>query len=283
MMPMSDETNLPTLKRFSSRILLLELAVPVLSFGGVILALLFSGPESAFDIRYFALGCVMGSVALAYLAWIRPRKDIVALTTPVYSVLFFVVPSDFAVNVILELLYAVSLTILLIRLKVRFGTATEPGMGGKRSLEEPLKTYCETIRGQANGLNPEVAHSAAVVFARFARGDYQEAAQVAGAAETDLAKTQGWPLLITAFDIVREQALFLEESKDRPEQFIEFSASDTGLLAKSLPRSDRLNERYEVSLDNALLLLFAVAWAASEKDQRALLGGQSFALKLFAS
>ena len=282
MMPMSDETTLPTLQKFSCLLLLLELAVPVLSFGGVILALLFSGPESAFDIRYFAIGCVLGSFALAYLAWIRPRKDIVALTTPIYSVLFFVVPSDFAVNFILELLYAVSLTILLIRLKLRFGPATESGMFRERSLEEPLKTYCETIHGQATGLDPEVAHYAAVAFARFARGDYREAAQVAGAALADLANAQSWPLLITAFNIVREQALSLEESADRPEQFIEFSASDTGLLAKSLPRSDRLNDRFEVSLDNALLLLFAAAWTASEKDRAALLVGQGFALKLFA-
>jgi len=279
---MSDETTLPIISKAGSLILLLELAVPILSFGGVILALLFSGPESAFDIRYFAIGCVMGSFALAYLAWIRPRKDIVALTTPIYSVIFFVAPSDFAVNFILELLYALSLTILLIRLKLRFGTVMESDMFREKSLEEPLKSYCETIRGPVTGLSPEVAHYAAVAFARFAGGDFREAAQVAGTALADLANAQSWPFLITAFGIVREQAVSLEESKDRPEQFIEFSASDTGLLAKSLPRPDRLNDRFEVSLDNALLLLFAVAWTASENDRKVLLVGQGFALKLFA-
>ena len=141
-------------RKAGQTILLLELAVPVCSFGGALLALFFSGMGSTVDIRYFAAGSVAASFALAYLAWIRPHKDIVALTTPIYAILFFVVPSDFSVNIILELLYAVSLTILLVRMKLRFGAAPESGMAGGKSLEEPLKTYCETVREQATGLEP---------------------------------------------------------------------------------------------------------------------------------
>lgn len=280
---MTDKPSPQIILKSGFRIQLLELAVPVLSFSGVLLALLFSGPESPVDIRYFSIGCVVGSFILAYLAWIRPRKDIVALTTPIYSVLFFVAPSDFAVNFILELLYSVSLTILLIRLKVRFGAATESDMAKEKSLEDPLKTYCETVRGQVDGLSPEVSHYAAIVFARFAAGDYREAAQAADAAKDALAYTNPGPLPATAFDIAREQAMLLEESADRPEQFIEFSVSDAGLLAKPLPPADLINDRFEVSLDNALLFLYAVAWNISVKDRSHLLGVQGFALKLFAS
>jgi hypothetical protein len=282
MMQMSGKKTPQTLRITSFTILLLELAVPALSFGGALLALFFSGMGSTVDVRYFAAGCVIGSFVLAYLAWIRPHKDIVALTTPIYSFLFFVLPSDFAVNIILELLYAASLTILLVRMKFRFGAAPESGRTTGKALEEPLKTYCETVREQMAGVSPEVAHYAALGFARFAQGDYREAAHMAEAAMAELEYTNPWPLLVTAFAIVREQGLLLEDSSDQPDQFIDFSAPDAGLLAKSLPPEDKFTIRFEVSLDNALLLLFAVAWNASAKDQPLLLTGQGFALKLFA-
>ena len=43
--------------------------------------------------RIASAGCIIASFILAYLAWIRPKKDIVALTTPMYSIIFFVLPS----------------------------------------------------------------------------------------------------------------------------------------------------------------------------------------------
>ena len=259
-----------------------ELAVPAFSFGGAILALFFSGTGNTLDVRYFALGCVISSFVLAYLAWIRPRKDIVAMTTPIYSIIFFVAPSEIEVNLILELLYATSLTILLVRLKYRFGPAPQSGIAKGNDLDEPLMGYCTSVSGHLSGVNPTVGHLAAVGFIRFAQGDYREVIPVADTALVELPREVSLSSLVTAFKIIREQARLLDESADQPEQFIEFSASDAGLLAKSLPRSDRLNDHFDVSLDNALLLLFAAAWAASEKDHPTLRIGQGFALKLFA-
>ena len=279
---MSGENTSGMNKRTHSTILLLELAIPILSFGGAGLALLVSGMGNTIDVRYFAIGCVIGSFLLAYLAWIRPNKDIVALTTPIYSFLFFVLPSDAAVNIILEVLYAASLTILLVRLKFRFGAAKVPEHDGKTALEEPLKTYCETLSMPSTGLSPVAAHAAAIVFARFAQADYQEAAQVAGDAMTDRESGEPWPLLATAFAIVREQALLLEESVDQPEQFTDFSLEDTGFLARPGAKNEKTRARFERALDNALVLLYAAAWNASAKDRALLLTGQSFALKLIA-
>jgi hypothetical protein len=204
------------------------------------------------------------------------------MTTPIYSIIFFIAPSEIEVNLILELLYAMSLTILLVRLKYRFGPAPQSGIAKGNDLEEPLKGYCTSVSEYLSGVNPIVGHLAAVGFIRFAQGDYREVIPAADAALVDLPRDDSLSSLVTAFKIIREQAWLLDESADQPEQFIEFSASDTGLLVKSQPRSDRLNDRFDVSLDNALLLLFAAAWAASEKDHAGLLVGQSFALKLFA-
>ncbi|MDD1687559.1 hypothetical protein [Methanoregula sp.] len=280
---MSDKNSPCILQKPDTFLHPLELAVPVLSLGGVLLAMLFSGPESPIDVRYFAAGCIISSFILAYLAWIRPRKDIVALTTPIYSFLFFVAPSDFAVNFVLELLYAVSLTILLIRLKMRFGAATEYGLSREKTLEEPLKTYCETISRQANDISPGSGHYAAVAFARFAQGDYRLAADVADAALAEMGNNSPSPVLATAFSIIREQGLLLEESAESPAEFIEFSSQDSDVLARSLPPANKRNDCYEVSLDNALLFLYAAAWTASLKDRPLLLTGQGFAQKLFAS
>ena len=100
----------------------MEIAIPLFSFGGAVMAILFQIQGISLDFRIPAFGCVLASCFLAYLAWIRPKKDIVALTTPIYSFIFFIVPTDYSTGVVLQLLYAVSLTILLVRLKVRFGT-----------------------------------------------------------------------------------------------------------------------------------------------------------------
>ncbi|NMB78589.1 MAG: hypothetical protein GYA23_05790 [Methanomicrobiales archaeon] len=232
------------------------------------------------DVRIFAIGCVIGSLILAYLAWIRPQKDIVALSTPIYSFLFFVAPSDVSVTIFLELLYAVSLTILLIRLNLRFGEAPESGRSGETVLKDPLKSYCETVRGNGGEISHEVAHFAAVVFARFAQGEYLAAVSVADAATADIEGNSTFPALKTAFCIVREHAILLEESAGQPDAFLEFSTPDAGALAKPLPPQNKINDRFEVSLENALLLLFAAAWNGSEKDRLLLLNGQSFAQKL---
>jgi hypothetical protein len=281
MMQMGKETTQETPARAGYWIPLLELAVPVLSFGGAFLALFFSGLGSTVDIRYFAAGCVMASCILAYLAWIRPRKDIVALTTPLYSFLFFIMPSEITIDLVLEFLYAVSLTILLIRLKFWFGAAPADGMAEGNCLEEPIRGYCGKVREHAAGLSPAAAHRAAAGVIWFAQGEYRKVAEAADAALAD-PDCSGRPVLATAFAIIREQALQLEDSKDQPEQFIEFTADDAGVLAKPLPPEDNINNRFEVSLENALLLLYAIAWNASEEDHPVLLSAQGFALKLIA-
>ncbi|MFA4860715.1 hypothetical protein [Methanoregula sp.] len=263
-----------------STILYLELAVPALSFGGAFLALFFSGIGSTLDIRYFAMGCVISSFVLAYLAWIRPRKDIVALSTPIYSIIFFVAPSDIAVNLVLELLYATSLTILLVRLKHRFGAVHLSDAHKRNVLEDSLNGYCDSVNAQVSGLNPAIVHYAAAGFIRFAQGDYRDVVTVADVAIAEIVDAEYHPAISTAFAIMREQALLLDASADQPEHFIEFSETDISLLVKPLPPKDKSRERFEVMLENALLLLFAAAWNGSEKEHPLLLTGQSFAVKL---
>jgi hypothetical protein len=256
----------------------LELAVPLLSFGGAFLAVFFYFSGTPVDYRATILGCMLASWVLAYLAWIRPRKDIVALSTPVYSFIFFAVPTDLSSTLVLELLYATSLTLLLVRLKYRFG---EPGisLSDRKDLAEPLRTYVTNTQATCEGITTETAHNAALVFVRFAEGNYGDAVRVAGTAAGQMEDVGEAPCIVRAFRIVREHASLLDTSSPRPQTFLTFTPDDTAQLAKTGPFSSG-DKEFDMALDNALLLIFSVAWTASERDRAHLLVCQPFAQKL---
>ncbi|MFH0967092.1 MAG: hypothetical protein V1862_05365 [Methanobacteriota archaeon] len=256
-----------------------ELAIPVLSFGATFVGVLlvqmgFEIAENNF--QYFALGCVIGSCLLAYLAWCRPRKDIVALSTPIYAAIFFAAPIDYLPGLTLQVLYSVSLTILLIRLKYRFGTLHTAVSLGKE-LETPLKAYAGQTRDAVSSVSPESAHRAAVIISQFARGGYRE---VARSAETAISQPGGVPVLVRAFAIVLEQALTLEGSLPRPEPYRAFLPEDEGLLANPLHPEYSEDRKFDAQLDNALLLLFSAAWYGAEADRPHIMSCQAFLLKL---
>jgi len=259
----------------------LELAVPLLSFGGALLAIIFWIGNVPLDFRISILGCVLASWVLAYLAWIRPKKDIVALSTPLYSFIFIAVPTDVFSSVILELLYAASLTILLVRLKYRFGRHSTAAFAVKE-LADPLKTYVEQTSGSCAGTSPETGHSAAVIFVRFAEGNYGEAARESGAAAGKLEDTGDTSCLTRAFTIIGEHAALMDRSLPPPQNFLTFYPEDTELLAKPVPVSPVNDQEFYTTLDNALLLAFSAAWTASGQDRPHLLACQAFAQKLMS-
>jgi uncharacterized membrane protein YeiH len=64
---------------------LLTYAIPVVSFGGILAAILLQETGVIADAGTFAGGCVAGSFMLGYLAYIKQKKDIVALCAPIYE------------------------------------------------------------------------------------------------------------------------------------------------------------------------------------------------------
>ncbi|MGB8219986.1 MAG: hypothetical protein WCE46_06335 [Methanoregula sp.] len=261
-----------------------DILVPVLSFGGAALAILVWTNGIAIDLRFTAAGCVIASIVLAYLAWVRPKKDIVALTTPIYALIFFAVPLDDAVaTIILELLYAVSLSILLVRLKYRFGKPAA-SITEKGELSGPLKEYVDRTHQACARLPTAAAHRAALAFLRFAAGDYGDVPPEAHEGVRELEGSGCAPAFTTAFEIVAEQAETTEMSRSRPSRYKEFTASDAGLLARPLqPRKksdDGYDPAFDAALDNALLLLFAAGWTSSEADRTHLCRAEAFAAKV---
>jgi hypothetical protein len=259
----------------------LEYAVPLLGFGGALLAILFWITDAQVDYRISIFGCVFSSCVLAYLAWIRPKKDIVALSTPIYSFIFLGFPLEPFSVVVLDMLYAISLTALLVRLKYRFGVSRAPVVD-KKELLDPLKSYVERTRDVFGATGTEPAHSAAVVFVRFAEGEFLAASRGAESAIAHLSDASAPRSLQSAFAIVKEQAERLDKTLPQPESFLVFPQEDAPLLAKIPDPKYGRSEEYDTALENALLILFACAWTASEIDRPHLLQCQAFAQKLLA-
>jgi hypothetical protein len=268
----TDSTKAPWFERY------LEIAVPLVSFGVTFAGILLWQAGITIGFQYFSAGCLAGSCILAYLAWIRPRKDIVALSTPLYAFIFFVVPTEYAPAVMLQVLYAASLTILLVRLKYRFGETTRSSTG-ETFLPGSLRAYVDRVAGAVPVLSPEQARLTGSVVVRFSTGEYAEAARLADRAGDQLAGVDGTGVLIQALAIVSEQAATTDRCAPRPEAFLTFSPAQEPLLAHPVPAGTDREPAYTVTLYNALLVLFAAAWLGAPADHD-LLVCRTFAQKL---
>jgi hypothetical protein len=254
----------------------LEFAIPIIAFGATLIGVLLWNMGFPIYFPFFGIGCLISSCLLAYLAWIRPKKDIVALSTPIYAIIFFAGPTDFSAGLTLQLLYAVSITLLLVRLKYRFGTSHTAVSLGKE-LASPLKMYAGQTSEALNRVSPEAAHQAAIVISQFAQGEYRQVARVAGAVS---GQPDGIPAVERAFTIVHEHSLILDKSLPRPEPYRAFLPEDEGLLANPPHPEYSEDRKFDAQLDNALLLLFSAAWQGAEADRSHLLSCQAFLLKL---
>jgi hypothetical protein len=260
----------------------LELAVPLFSFGGIAIAFLILGQGYLQAFRIASAGCIIASIILAYLAWIRPKKDIVALTTPLYSVILFVLPSDLVPDLILPILYAISLTILLVRLKYRFGKpGTAVTMG--KELGGSLKNYIDQTREALKNTSPDTAHIATLAFVQFAQGDFAKVTRISETVTGNDDNPMRDQCVARAFSIVKEHAALLDKALPRPYTYEVFNPEHADLLAKHMPPGQDDDHEFYLALDNALLLLYSAAWNGSEQDRPHLLARQPFAQKLMSS
>jgi hypothetical protein len=96
----------------------LWLFVPALSWGGILAGLLI--PFSPPYLSLGAYGCTLASLAIAALALRKKKKDIVSLCVPIFALLIFITPLETPPGLAMEILYAATLTGLVIRLEKRF-------------------------------------------------------------------------------------------------------------------------------------------------------------------
>jgi hypothetical protein len=86
---------------------------------GIAIAVLLESLHLIQDAGGFHRGCVARGFLRDYLAWIKPRRDIVALFAPLCVVIIFVVPLEMNPNLLLQVLFSASITILVVRLHYR--------------------------------------------------------------------------------------------------------------------------------------------------------------------
>jgi hypothetical protein len=259
----------------------LSIAIPVISFGGTGLGVLLEWQGFIADAGSFYWGALAGSFLLAYLAWIKPRKDIVSLLAPLYGVIIFVIPLEMKPTVLLQLLFDASLTILVIRLNIRFSTPPAKDRD-EDPMEKFLYAYMNRITPNFRSIDRDTAHEIASAVLSFKFGIYQNAI---GSADKAIARLKGEEALSSlrkALTIIRDRAESLQVSMVKSYSEKTFSADDFQYLAVVLPPG--LIESPETfTLDNALVLCYAVAYLCSPDDGQMLDEHQNFVIQILSS
>ena len=111
--------NIQTLKTLPKHEIHLSLLIIVLAWGGLVLAVLLQYAGIISDAAHHPWGCVFASFVLGYLAYIKPRRDIVTLCTPIYAITIFF-GFEASSSLMLQILYAMTLMAILLRLHLSF-------------------------------------------------------------------------------------------------------------------------------------------------------------------
>lgn len=254
--------------------------VPALSFGGLALGLGLQAAGIIRDAGDFWYGSFAASLLLGYLAYRKPRKDIVSLCAPLFGFLIFVTPLETKPGVLLQILFAISITALVIRHERKFprspdGTGgpdgsptTTHGVGTR--MEQYLDDYIERLRPLFSNVGKKAAHEVASVFFSFKFGLYENAVSEADSAASLLPPGgESETALRKALAIIRERSVNLRDSdisKPMEDSFVEW---ERAYLAMVVPE-DRIEDKETFQLHNALLLLYAVASLRSPDDEEAL-------------
>jgi hypothetical protein len=107
-------------------------AIPHSASGGIALAVIVVNAGSITDAGIFAWGCVGGAALLGYLAYINQRCGIVSLCAALIAVFILVVPREYAPILLTQVLFAISITILVMQLNLKSGSpdTTKGGSDG---------------------------------------------------------------------------------------------------------------------------------------------------------
>jgi hypothetical protein len=258
--------------------ILLSISVPVLCFGGAALGMLLWQGEYIRDPGSFYWGNLAGSVLLAYLAWQKPRKDIVSLLAPVYAVIIFLVPLENKPTVLLQLLFGASLTILVVRLNLLFSTPLVK-KHGEDPMEKYLYDYMHRITPLYRGIDRETAHEIASAVLSFKFGLYPNTINSAENAIRRLTGEGPIATLRRALIVIRDRAANLEQSEVKRYSPETFNPGEDSYLAVNLP-PEKIDNREDFTLDNSILLCYAVAYLYSPDDGQVLDEHQNFVLQV---
>ncbi|OPY41288.1 MAG: hypothetical protein A4E40_00637 [Methanoregulaceae archaeon PtaU1.Bin059] len=278
-LPTTAQRN-PDLQR-KKKEMQLTLAVPICAFGGLGLAILLQDTGIIADAADFYWGSVAASVILAYLAYLKPRRDIVSLFAPFYALLIFIVPLETKASLLLQALYALSITLLLVRLHYRFSTPkTVPKE--EDPMEKYLYDYIHRMTPFLRVIDPATAHEIASAVLSFKFGLYAKVVTDVRKAASRLPKDRTGEVIGKALSILSDRARALEEARVGEFSPVKFDAGDLPYLPVVLG-DDQVYDKDTLALDNALLLLYTAAYLQSPDDGQSLDEHQNFVIQILES
>jgi hypothetical protein len=263
------------------RDLILSIAVPAFSFGGTGVGILLEEFGYIENAGLFYWGCLIGSFILAYLAWVKPRKDIVSLLAPMYAVIIFMAAVEITPNIILQLLFAASLTVLVVRLNIRFSTPLVKEQG-EDPMEKYLYDYMHRITPFFRSIDRDTGHDIASAVLSFKFGLYPKAIESADTAVSRITGEGAAAALRKALTIIRDRAVKLEESAVKGYSALSFSPEEEQYLAIIIP-AEQIENHESFTLNNALVLTYAVAYLCSPDDGQMLDEHQNFVIQILSS
>jgi len=256
---------------------LFSIAIPAFAFGGILIAIVSQGLPYA---DTGSLGCITASFLLGIFAYLKPKKDIVAICTPIYGIVLFVLPGDMPHSLLLQVLFAVSITILLVRLNNGFGSLADIPRGD--TMEKFLHDYIERIRPKVPGIPEKTAHRIASAFLSFKFGLFTNAGEECTLALPSIPEGEAAAALRKALQIVKINASDLENSQVTADSAIAFSPEEKAYVAVVIP-DERNEDPASLELDNALILLYSVALITSPDDEQALEEHRNYIIRILTS
>jgi hypothetical protein len=264
----------------SRRDMLLSIGVPAFCFGGIGVGMFLQELGYIKDAGFFYWGCLAGSFFLAYLAWGKPRKDIVSLLAPLYAVIIFVFAVEMKPTILLQLIFAASLTILVVRLNIKFSNPPVKEQG-EDPMEKYLYTYMHRITPFFQIVDRGTAHEIAAAVLSFKFDLYPKTIGSADSAVSRLKGEGAFATLRKALIIIRDRAKKLEASEVKDYSGLTFTPEEEQYLAIIIPE-DQIESLEVLTLDNSLLLAYAVAYLCSPDDGQMLDEHQNFVLQILA-
>ena len=106
---MTDKTSsVPELPKYAWA------SVPIIAFAGITIGIL----TNVFPVGIG--GCLISSFILCGLAYLKPKKDLVSLLVPLFAIIIFNPWSEFTTGPIMQILFAITITIIVVRLEKKY-------------------------------------------------------------------------------------------------------------------------------------------------------------------
>ena len=146
-------------------------------------------------------------------------------------------------------------------------------------MEQFLTAYINRLRPLFTSIPPATAHEIASAFLAYKFGLYPNAIHECTQAISLIPDSRVNAVLKKALSIVRANATNLENAQVTADLTITFSEEDRAYIPVNLPR-EQVEDPGTFLLDNALVLIYAVAVITSPDDEETLTEHRKFIVRL---